>query len=501
VSASASLDRALVSGIAATAVMRWSSQVISWIATFYVARILVPADYGIVAMATIAIGLARMVEDFGLDSILLQSRRIEGDEQARLAGFILGIGLVLCAGFVVASTFIAAFFNEPQVVWAVCGLSLLFVTDALQVVPRALLQRDLAFGKLAVAQFAQVVVTQGALIAAAKAGLGYKALVVNSIAGGLFVTALVIWWRPFAIRWPRDLRSLANPLLQGWRMLASRIGYYLYSTSDQTVIGRVLGKDALGVYSFATSLSTVAIQEVAAVVSKVVPGVFSASQDDRAGLRRYFLLLTETVSYLTFPMAVGLACTADLVVAAALGPQWQGVVVPLQLLCAYTIFTNAQMLVSHVLIWTGQFRAQMWCTMPTVAVMPLAFWIGAKWGVPGVAAMWVIAFPLTNVPGMVVAFRTISIGPGAWLRALVPALVSCAVMAGAVFAARELLPATMSLKLRCVAAILAGMAVYPAALFLLFRSRVMAQIAFVRQARAGGSAPPPPSDGTSPQAA
>lgn len=485
-SRSATLDRALVSGIAATAVMRWSSQIISWIATFYVARILVPADYGVVAMATIAIGLARMVEDFGLDSILLQDRRIAGAEQARLAGFVLGIGLLLCAGFVVASPFVAAFFKEPQVVWAVCGLSLLFVTDALQVVPRALLQRDLAFGKLAVAQFVQVLVTQGALIAAARAGLGYKALVVNSLAGAVCVTALLIWWRPFAVRWPRDVRTIARPLLQGWRMLASRIGYYLYSTSDQTVIGRLLGKDALGVYSFATSLSTTAIQEVGAVVSKVVPGVFSAAQDDRTELRRYFLLLTETVSYLTFPMSIGLACTADLVVDAALGPQWSSVVLPLQILCAYTVFSNAQMLVSHLMIWTGQFRAQMWCTMPTVVAMPLAFWFASRWNVPGVAAMWVLVYPLTTLPSFVVGFRTISIGVGDWLRSLVPALASCALMAAAVFAAREVTPEHLSVKVRCAIAILSGMVAYPAAMFLLFRPRVLAQIAFVKTARKSG---------------
>jgi teichuronic acid exporter len=488
VSRSASLDRALVSGIAATAVMRWSSQVISWIATFYVARILVPADYGVVAMATIAIGLARMVEDFGLDSILLQDRRIGGVDQARLAGFILGVGFALCAGFVAASPFVATFFKEPQVAWAVCGLSLLFVTDALQVVPRALLQRDLAFGKLAVAQFVQVLVTQGTLIAAARAGLGYKALVLNSIAGAACVTALLVWWRPFAVHWPRDLRTIARPLLQGWRMLASRIGYYLYSTSDQTAIGRLLGKDALGVYSFASSLSTTAIQEVGAVVSKVVPGVFSAAQDDRSELRRYFLLLTETVSYLTFPMAIGLACTADLVVDAALGPQWTPVVLPLQILCAYTVFSNAQMLVSHLMIWTGQFRAQMWCTMPTVVAMPPAFWVASRWGVPGVAAMWVVVYPLTTLPSFVIGFRTISIRVGDWLAALVPALVSCALMAGAVFAARAALPDGLSVKVRCAIAILAGMLAYPAAMFLLFRPRVMAQIAFVRQARRGGEA-------------
>jgi O-antigen/teichoic acid export membrane protein len=78
-----SLDHALVSGIAWTAVLRWSSQVFSWLATFFAAHILGPAQYGLISMAMIAIGLVRMVEDFGLDSILVQDRSIVGDRQAR----------------------------------------------------------------------------------------------------------------------------------------------------------------------------------------------------------------------------------------------------------------------------------------------------------------------------------------------------------------------------------------------------------------------------------
>ncbi|HJR03044.1 MAG TPA: oligosaccharide flippase family protein, partial [Methylomirabilota bacterium] len=72
------LDRALVSGIAWTALFRWSAQLVSWVATAFAARLLTPGDYGIVSMATIGIGLIRMVEDFGLDSILVQDRSIVG---------------------------------------------------------------------------------------------------------------------------------------------------------------------------------------------------------------------------------------------------------------------------------------------------------------------------------------------------------------------------------------------------------------------------------------
>ena len=93
------LDRSLVSGMAWTAVLRWSAQIVSWVATFYAAHLLAPGDYGLVAMATLAIGLARMVEDFGLDAILVQDRAITGNSQARLAGLLLMLGLALTAFF------------------------------------------------------------------------------------------------------------------------------------------------------------------------------------------------------------------------------------------------------------------------------------------------------------------------------------------------------------------------------------------------------------------
>src|SRR5262249_28107244 len=159
--------------------------------------------------------------------------------------------------------------------------------------------------------------------------------------------------------------------------------------------------------SFAQALSTTAIQEVGAVVSKVVPGIFSATQERRDELRRYFLVLTEFVSYLTLPMSVGLALTADLVVPLALGPNWDAVIAPLRLLCIFTAFQNAQLLISHLMVWTGQFRAQMWCTILSAVVVPAAFLGGVRFGLTGIAAVLAVVYPLTNIPALILGFRTI----------------------------------------------------------------------------------------------
>lgn len=483
-------DRALVSGLAWMACARWGAQIISWVATLYAARLLLPSDYGIVAMATIAIGLARMVEDFGLDAILIQDRSIQGEQRAQLAGFILGFAMLLCLIFLLIAKPVASFFREPQVAWAIAGLSVLFITDALQVVPRAMLQRDLAYNRLAILAIVQTLATQAVLVEGAHRGWGYWALVLNSLGGALAGTVLLIYWRPYAIHWPGNLRLIARVLLQGWRQLVSRGAYYFYTRADHTIIGRVLGKDALGAYSFAQTLSTTTIQEVSSVVSQVAPGVFSATQDRRDELRRYFLILTEFVSYLTLPMAVGLALTADLVVPVALGPGWDAVIAPLRLLCLFTAFQNAQLLISHLMVYTGQFRAFMWCTMVSAVFVPLGYLFGVQYGLEGIAMVMVVIYPLTNIPSLIIGFRTIAIRARDWLGTQVPAAVSCAFMTAAVLAVRHTVADGHSILVQCALAILAGVVVYSATMLLLFRDRLARMIRLVMDLRRTGHSVP-----------
>ena len=464
--------------------LRWSSQLFSWIATFLVARILPPSSYGLVSMAMIAVGLARLVEDFGLDSILIQDRSIVGDREARLAGFILAIGVGLCVVFLILAHPVAVFFGEPQVAQLVSVLSLLFVTDALQVVSRAGLQRRLAFRKLAIALFAQVIVTQTTLVAAALAGWGVWALVVNSVAGGVAIAILLFILHPYSIRWPRDVKTLAQPILQGWRVMASRISYYAYTSADQTIIGRVLGKDALGVYSFATTFANLPFQEASSIVSRVVPGIFSQVQARPQELRRYFLILTECLAYFTLPMSIGLALMADLTVSVALGPKWDGVVVPLQILCAYAAFQGSQILIAHLLMWTGQFRALMWCSLLAGFALPLGFLLGIDRGVVGIALVWALVYPLANVPALYIGLRTVSVSFLGWLDALKPAALASVAMSLAIFALRAATAGNLSHVARLAIGVVVGALVYAAVLWLGFRGRVLGIFRVIRAVRA-----------------
>jgi O-antigen/teichoic acid export membrane protein len=471
-----SLDHSLVSGIAWTAGWRWGGQLVSWIATLYAARHLVPGDYGLVNMALVGVGMARMIQDFGLDAILVQDRTIVGDLQDRLSGLIVMFGVALWALFAAAAEPVAWFFKEPRVAILVIVVGAVFVTDALQVVPRALMQRRLEYARLAWTGFVQLAATQLALVIAVRAGAGYWALVISTLAGEIVVTFVLIYLSPYRVAWPRGLRTLAGPLLQGWRLLASRAAWYGYSSSDQVIVGRLLGKDALGIYSFATTFGTLAQTEVSAVIARVVPGILSRVQYQPQELRRYFLLVTEFLVILSFPLSFGLALTADLVMPLVLGPNWGAIVVPLQLISLYSAFLSARTMVSHVLLWTGQFRVHMWCGILTGVTMPLALLGAARFGLVGLGWAWVLVFPLVNIPPMIFAFRTARVSVWDWLVALKPAAASCLFMAVCVLAVRTLIPPTLELLPAAAIAVGVGAAAYAGMLWFGFRARVRVMV-------------------------
>jgi teichuronic acid exporter len=481
---STSLDRSLVTGIGWTAAFRWIAQIVSWGGTLYAARILAPADYGVIAMAMVPVGLVRMIDELGFDAVLLQKRDLTDDQLARLGGLALIFSGVLALLLAACASLIAKFYREPAVTPVIVALSLLMVIEALQIVPRVLLQRDLQFFWLGAVYLLQAVAMALTLILLAHFGAGLWALVINTLAGAATATLFLLALRPFAPRWPRDFAGLREPLISGWRMLVSRAAYYANSTADQTIAGRIIGKDALGHYSFAMAIASLPVTEITSLVSRVVPGVFSVAQSDPALLRRYFLLLTEALAYLAFPVSCGIALTAIHIVPVALGPQWEAVVVPLQALCIYMAIYAAQTLVSHVLLWTGHFRHLMWFSLMSLVVLPTAFLIGMNaGGLNGLAWTWSVAYPLVCLPPMIVAWRIMGLRWLQFFAALLPPLIACAVMSLGVMLVRFVMGPDVGHLAALAIEAATGASIYAAVLALAFRHRIFALIHFVRDAR------------------
>src|SRR5205807_2099038 len=214
------LDRSLIHGLAWTGAVRWGAQILSWASTLVVARLLAPSDYGVVGMATIYTGFLALVNEFGLGLAIVQGRNLDTDQIARLGGFAVLVGATFVTLSAALAGPVAAFFGEPAVRWIVVISSLAFLLTATQLVPRALLRRDLDFRRLAWADGAEAVVTTVSTLGFAVLGLRYWALVLGSLAGRATSTIVACASRPHPVALPKGLALITFPAAVGLAVVA-----------------------------------------------------------------------------------------------------------------------------------------------------------------------------------------------------------------------------------------------------------------------------------------
>src|SRR6266571_1767854 len=425
------LDRAVVSGIAWTAIAKWTTQLLSWACTLVVARLLVPGDFGLVGMATVYLGLVQIINEFGMGAAILQDRRLEASDIARLGGFSLLLGSCLCVVSLLGAPLVAQFYHEPTVGKIIRVLSLTFVTGACEIIPRTLLTREMQFKRLALVDSLAALSSSLTTLALAVLGVGWWALVCGFLAGSATRTVSVIRLRPHRLAWPGEFRKLGGSLTFGMHLVVANFAWYAYRNADLAIIGRVLGRVALGAYDVGVMIASVPLERVNDLVNRVMPPVFSAVQHDKAALRRYFLLVTEGIALLTFPAAAGVALVAQDFVPLALGAKWEAAVTPLRILALAAAFRSLGPLLSQVLIYAGYPARNTQYTIAAALVLPPLFLLGTLWGMAGVAVVWLVAQPIVSLATAYRhAFRVMDLPPRAYARALWPA-ISCVLVMSA----------------------------------------------------------------------
>jgi PST family polysaccharide transporter len=476
------LDRSLIHGIAWTGTIKWITQILTWISTIVVARVLAPADYGLVAIASTFIGFVSMINEFGLGMAVVTKRDLEERQISQLNSLAVMLGI---AGFVVSSALaipLSRFFGADELSWVLVAMGASFLIGAFRTVPSALLEKDLRFKLLAMVEGGQAIIASLCVVALALLGWGYWSLVIGMITGTVAWTFFTLAYRTHTFRWPA-LLYLTDTLTFSWHLILMRVAHYVATNADRFIVGKILGQASLGSYSFACTLASVPIEKVAGLVNRVTPAFFSAMQTDFASLRRYILSLTEGLALVSFPATIGLALVADDFVLLLLGDQWTDVIVPLEIMAGYGAFRSIMTLLSPVLLVTGQSRLGMlnslWCL---IALLP-AFYLGSRWGITGVAAAWMVTHPFLTIPIYMIVFKRIGLPMKSYLQSLWPAASACLVMTGAVLLAKHGLPTDWPLLVHLGALGAVGAAAYLLTAWVFHRTRVMAFVELLRLLR------------------
>jgi len=477
------LDSSLMSGIAWNAGAKSAGQLLRWAATLIVARILTPADYGLFGMATVFLGLVTLVSEFGLGSAVVALRDLSDEAIAQINSLSLLFGVAAFAASIGAAGPLGRFFHSPQLPPVIMVLAAGFLIGAFKTVPSALLERDLRFKTLALVDAGQALVLAAAMVAVALLGFGYWTLVFGELLSAALSTTAIVAVRRHAFAWPRP-RTLGPALTFSAHLIGSRLCWYLTSNADFAVAGRLLGKAALGAYSFAWTIAEVPLDRICALVTRVTPAVFSAVQRDHAALRRYVLRITEGLALLAWPAGFGMALVARDLVLVVLGDQWRATVGPLQVLGVSAALRSVIPIVPQVLFIVGESRRAFRYGVLGVLIMPVSFWLlGRHWGATGIAAAWLLASPLLTIPVLWLVFRRIHLPVRAYFQALWPALSACVLMSAGVLGLQRVLDLHWAPLPRLVVTALAGAAIYALACLVFHRARIEAFYRFLRDAR------------------
>ncbi len=476
----ATMDKRLVGGVMWTASAKWTSQIVSWLSMLIIARLLVPSDFGLVGMAAVYLALAQNFSEFGFGAAVITMRDLTDQQVRGINTFCLLTGIAAFALSCALAIPLGMFFRSPQLPGVVVAMSIAFLISGFQTVPYSLLQKDLEFRLISIIDVTRVLGQTFGVLGFALLGFGYWALVIGSLISAAIGAVLSLTFRPTAFVRPTFV-SIKRAITFGGHVLASRTAWSLYSDSDFIVAGRTLGVTSLGFYTMAWTLANAPVERIASLITSVTPAFLSAVQTDKASLRRYLRTLTEGISLVTTPLALGLALTANEFVPLALGPKWVNAILPLQLLAVYAVFRSITPLLGQVLITLGDTRFVMWNTLGALIFMPIAFFLGSRWGTSGIAWAWILGYPFVILPVYVRVFHRIEMRLAEYMRAVMPSLKAALGMIVGVLLLKSVMPGSWPLYLRFCIEVILGAAMYGTVMMAFYRDRLFMFLSLIHR--------------------
>lgn len=449
----------VASGVAWSAAEKVGSMLLQMVVSIVVARLLLPEDFGVLAILTFFTALSVVVVDSGFSQTLIAKSDPTDDDYKSVFIFNITVAVALYAILVALSPMIARFYNLPIIVHIAPVLMLLLPLGALSVIQNTIFARQFRFAELSRINLSCSAIAGVTAVAMAWAGCGVWSLVGQRLTQ-MVAKAALLWWRG---SWRGEGRFSYQALKAmssfSFRLMGTDIISYLYNNIAQLFIGKIYSADTLGYFNQAQKLKelpvTSAVQSFQSVTYPALSNIKENSVKFADSYRRV-LLITAAVM---FPVMIGMVAVADDMFLLLLGERWLPTVPYFKILSLTGLFYPLTMIATNVLKVAGDGKLIIRLEVVKKAIMTLILATTIPHSVTAIAwglvAMTAVEWLLTTIASLRFARMTM------WsiVRTLLPVALLTAVMYGAVVV---LVPhiTSLSLGVRFVVEIAVGVAVY-----------------------------------------
>jgi len=415
---------------------RFAVQGITWAITILVARILTPSDYGLMGFAFLVTGMADLISELGIGAAIIQRQDLDNEDLSALFWFSLALSLFIYLIGWLAAPLIAIFFKQQALALILRVLMLSFLISSLRIISANLLTKRIEF------KHRSIIETVANIIAALSTlGMTYTGFGVWSLIWGILIRQamqtvgcqfLQPWWPKRRFTWTR-LRKVMG---FGLNVSAGRVAWYAYSNADFLVVGKLLGQQALGMYTMVFQLATMPLDRIMSVINQVAFPIYSELQSQPERLKRYFLKIATLVSLIIFPILAGAFLILDVAVPLLLTTKWAPIVIPLKIMCPVAILMSISHISSPAVLAAGRPDLTLKYNLVCLAMLPIGFAVGTRFDIVGVCWAWLILYPWITLFYYIKVKQVLGFGWIEFLQALAPATLSTVIMLVCGFLAR-----------------------------------------------------------------
>lgn len=460
------MNRQIASGVGWMVLFKLVDRGLGIVSTLILARLLVPADFGLVAMAMSVIAILELATSFSFEVALIQKRELQRAhyDTAWTLNVVLSSACAATTALLAYPT--ALFYDEPRLTMVMLVLSIGWLFAGLENTGIVDFRRQLDFRREFYFLGSKRALSFLITVALALTLRSYWALAIGSVVGRILGVVLSYALHRFR---PRPSLQAARELFgfSGW-MLANNVLSVLQIRIPHFAVGRVLGSQPLGLFTVGAEIAQIPSTDLTAPINRVIFPGFSRLADDTAQLRTTFLNVMAVTTMFALPAAVGIASVAEPLVIAMLGTKWIDAVPVIQILALAAAISVVTSNNNSVYLALGQPRLiTVIAAVRLVALIPLALFLTGRIGLVGAAYAELGAAVFGLVASLPVLLRRLGLSAIGYFSRLWRPSIASALMAYAVHRLLEALPdATSSLAALPVlaVAVAAGIAAYVTAI-------------------------------------
>jgi PST family polysaccharide transporter len=367
-------------------------------------RLLTPEDFGTIAMVTVISGFMSIFADAGIGSAVVQFRDFKIKEHQSLFSLSLLLGLVLAGLLAFGSSFVAVFFDNPDLQQVAAVMALAFPFSTLGIVPRGMLQREMRFREVAVVNVAAAFIAGLIGIVMAFTGWGYWALVVQTLTNS-FLSSLSFLVLAKLAPIPRWNVAVIRKIFgySGNLTLFSTINYWARNL-DNLLIGKFIGSAPLGFYNRAYQLMMLPLSMLSSVITPVLHSALAEKQNDIPAMYRGYRQVIRLIALVSIPGMSFAVIMAPELIRVVWGDQWDQTIPIFAILGLNGIFQPIMSTTGTVFLARNKAHWLFRCGIVSTILYCSGIVLGLPYGIVGVAAGYTIASNMFVLPLMFFIF-------------------------------------------------------------------------------------------------